>query len=424
MQPPVQTQATRRHTPWLPFVLVTSLFLMWGLANNMTDTLLSAFKRILSISDTNTSWIQFVFYGAYFLLALPGALLIRRFTYRTGILLGLGLFIAGSLLFYPASQTMVYGHFLAALFILAAGLSLLETAANPYIVAMGPPETGTQRLNLAQSFNPVGSIIGVELSRRFILSRLNQASAEERATLTPEALQSMQADELTGVMGPYVGVAAVLLLIWLAIALVRMPKASENEQIELLPQLRRLWSRANWRWSVLAQFFYVGAQIGVWSFTIRLVMRELNVMEEEAASYYSYSLYAFLGARFVFTALMRVIKPHQLLGILAIVATGLTLLVVSSSGLLAVWALVAISACMSLMFPTIFGLGLAGLGEDTKLGGAGLIMAILGGAVFPPLMGVVSDSSGSIQLAYVLPMACFALVAFYALVIVPRFARW
>ena len=216
------------NTPILAFVLVTSLFLMWGLANNMTDTLLAAFKKIMSKSDAETSWIQFVFYGAYFLLALPAAIITKKYSYKTGILIGLGLFISGALLFYPASQTMAYGHFLAALFILASGLSLLETAANPYIVAMGPEETGTQRLNLAQSFNPIGSILGVELSRQFILSKLNQASAEERALLSPEELQQIQTDELAAVMGPYVGVALVLLLIWLAIAFVKMPRASDR----------------------------------------------------------------------------------------------------------------------------------------------------------------------------------------------------
>ncbi len=218
-----------RKTPLLPFILITSLFLMWGLANNMTDTLLAAFKRIMSMSDFQTSWIQVAFYGSYFCLALPAALIIKKYTYKTGVLLGLGLFIVGSLLFYPASQTMVYGHFLGALFVLAGGLSILETAANPYIIAMGPEENGTQRLNLAQSFNPIGSIIGVLLSKLFILSQLNQASAESRAAMSPDELQAIQSGELVAVMGPYVGVAAVLLIIWLLIAFSRMPKASEAD---------------------------------------------------------------------------------------------------------------------------------------------------------------------------------------------------
>ena len=190
-----------------PFILITSLFFMWGLANNMTDTLLAAFKRILSMSDFKTSWIQFSFYGSYFLLALPAALFIRKYTYKAGVLVGLGLFVTGGLLFYPASQTMVYGHFLTALFILAGGLSILETSSNPYVIAMGPEETGTRRLNLAQSFNPMGSITGVFLSQLFILSGLSQASPEERAAMDPSALKEMQGSELNAVMGPYVGIA-------------------------------------------------------------------------------------------------------------------------------------------------------------------------------------------------------------------------
>lgn len=404
------------NTPILAFILVTSLFLMWGLANNMTDTLLAAFKKIMSKSDAETSWIQFVFYGAYFLLAVPAAIITKRYSYKSGILIGLGLFVAGALLFYPASKTMVYGHFLAALFILAGGLSLLETAANPYIVAMGPEDTGTQRLNLAQSFNPIGSILGVELSRQFILSKLNQASAEERALLTPDQLQEMQSAELSAVMGPYVGVALVLLLIWIAIAMTKMPKASDSGSLDFAGTFRRLLKKPNWVWGVVAQFFYVGAQICVWSYTIRYVMQELNLNEADASQYYSYALYAFLISRFVCTFLMRFIDPRNLLGILAAVAIGLTAVVMFGAGYPAVYALVAISACMSLMFPTIYGLGVAGLGEDTKIGGSGLIMAILGGAVLTQLMGFVSDASGSIKVAYVVPLICFMVITFYGFV--------
>jgi len=401
-------------TPILPFVLITSLFLMWGLANNMTDTLLAAFKRIMSMSDFQTSWIQIAFYGSYFCLALPAALIIKRFTYKSGVLLGLGLFIGGSLLFYPASQTMVYGHFLAALFILAGGLSILETSANPYIIAMGPEESGTRRLNLAQSFNPIGSIVGVLLSKVFILSQLNAASAEERAGMSPEELQSVQAEELSAVMGPYVGVAVLLLLLWLVIAFTKMPKASDaNDKVELLPTLKRLVKNPNYVWGVVAQFFYVGAQIGVWSFTIRYVMLELQIDEDSAATYYLAALILFTLSRFVCTALMKVISPGNLLALLSVLAVLCTFVVVISGGYVGVYALVAISACMSLMFPTIYGLAVRGLGDDTKLGGSGLIMAILGGAVLTSVQGQVSDMTGSIHLAYLVPMFCFVVVAVY-----------
>ncbi len=405
-----------KKTPILPFALITSLFLMWGLANNMTDTLLSAFKRIMSMSDFQTTFVQYAFYGAYFCLAIPAAILIKKYTYKTGILIGLGMFIGGSLLFYPASKTMVYGHFLAALFILAGGLSLLETAANPYIIAMGPEETGTQRLNLAQSFNPIGSIIGVTLSKMFILSKLNTAGEAERASMSPEQLQAIQSEELTGVMGPYVGVAAFLVIIWLLIFFNKMPTASdESTAFDFGAAWGRLKQKRHYIWSVIAMFFYIGAQIGIWSFTIRYVMKELNLNEEDASSYYQAALVIFLLSRFVCTYLMKFITPRALLTSLSVLAMILTGVAMATGGYAGVYALVGISACMSLMFPTIYGLGLQGLGQDTKIGGSGLIMAILGGAVLTGVQGQISDATGSINQAFIVPLLCFGVVVYFAL---------
>lgn len=405
-----------KKTPILPFILITSLFLMWGLANNMTDTLLSAFKRIMSMSDFQTTFVQYAFYGAYFCLAIPAAILIKKFTYKTGILIGLALFIAGSLLFYPASKTMVYGHFLAALFILAGGLSILETSANPYIVAMGPEETGTQRLNLAQSFNPIGSIIGVLLSKLFILSQLNTAGESERASMTAEELQKIQSAELTGVMGPYVGVAAFLVLLWILIFFNKMPTASdEDSSLNFASSWGRLLNKRSYVWAVTALFFYMGAQIGTWSFTIRYVMKELNLNEEQSADYYLAALILFLLSRFVCTYLMRFIAPRNLLAGLAGIGVLLTGIVIATGGMVGVIALVSISACLSLMFPTIYGLGLRGLGADTKIGGSGLIMAILGGAVLTGIQGLISDSTQSINMSFFLPMFCLAVVMYFAL---------
>ncbi|REE01551.1 L-fucose:H+ symporter permease [Marinoscillum furvescens] len=399
-----------------PFILVTSLFFLWGLANNMTDTLLAAFKRIMSMTDLQTSWIQIAFYGSYFALALPAAILIKKYTYKTGVLFGLSLFILGSVLFYPASITMVYGHFLAALFILAGGLSILETAANPYILAMGSADTATQRLNLAQSFNPIGSMAGVLLSKIFILSNLNLSTAEERASMDAAELKAIQAEELVSVMGPYVGVAGFLVVIWLLVRFSNMPKASDaGEKLDLMPSVKRLVKVANYRWAVIAQFFYVGAQIGVWSFTIRYVMQELGLTEDLAANYYMAALVLFAVARFVFTGLMRFFSPQQLLLVSATGAVLCTLVVIFGAGIPAVYALVGISGFMSLMFPTIYGLGMTGLGKDTKIGGSGLIMAILGGAVLTAVQGQVSDQTGSIKLAFLVPMICFVVVGYYAL---------
>jgi FHS family L-fucose permease-like MFS transporter len=402
------------RTPVIPFVLITSLFLMWGLANNMTDTLLAAFKKIMSMTDFQTSWIQIAFYGSYFCLALPAAMLIKKFTYKFGVMVGLGLFIAGALLFYPASLTQQYSHFLIALFILAGGLSILETAANPFIIAMGPPQTGTQRLNLAQSFNPIGSVIGVVLSKLFILSELNQASEAERAAMSAEQLALIQSQELAAVMGPYVGVAVFLLFLLIAIGITPMPAASdESGELQLGATFGRLFKRPRYVRGVAAQFFYVGAQIGVWSFTIRYVMQELQVNEEQAANYYLYSLLLFTASRFICTWLMRFISPVRLLTYMAILAVFLTLGVIFLNGTIAVWALVGISGCMSLMFPTIYGIALEGLGNDTKIGGSGLIMAILGGAVLTAVQGIVSDNTGSIHVAYAVPLFCFLFIAWY-----------
>lgn len=404
-----------RHDHILPLVLVTSLFFFWGLANNMTDTLLAAFKRIMSMSDFQTSWIQVAFYGSYFCLALPAAILIKRFSYKTGVLLGLGLFIIGSLLFYPASLSMSYGHFLIALFILAGGLSILETSANPYIVVMGPEESGTRRLNLAQAFNPIGSITGVLLSKVFILSQLNQSSALERAAMDKEQLAAIQAEELSAVMGPYVGVAVVLAVLWVLIKFTKMPKATDTgTALNLVATFKRLLKMRHYLWAVVAQFFYVGAQIGVWSFTIRYVMQELDLNEDDASSYYMASLVLFAVCRFVFTALMKFISPRVLLMITALMATLCTLVVIYGNGLLSVYALIIISGCMSLMFPTIYGLGVFGLKGDTKIGGSGLIMAILGGAVLPAIQGHISDLY-NVNMAFFIPLICFIVIVIYAL---------
>ncbi len=402
--------------PLVPFILITSLFFIWGLANNLTDTLLAAFKRIMSMTDFQTSWIQVAFYGSYFCLALPAAVFIKRFTYKSGVLLGLGMYVAGALLFYPASIAMSYGFFLGSLFILAGGLSILETAANPYIISMGDPRTGTRRLNLAQSFNPIGSISGVIISKYFILSNLDLASARERAAMSAPELQKIQEAELNAVMGPYVGIGIFLFVLWIVIASVDMPKSStESKTIDLWPTIKRLMGRKNYVLGVLAQFFYVGAQICVWSFTIRYVMDELEVAEAAASNYYIVALVVFTVFRFINTWLMKFFKPGNLLMLSAMLGVVATFIVIISGGMIGVVALISISGFMSLMFPTIFGLASEGLGGDTKIGSSGLIMAIGGGAALPALMGLVSDATGSIHTAYWIPLACFLIVAAYGL---------
>ncbi len=387
----------------VPFILVTLLFLLWGIANNMTDTLLSAFKKIMAMSDTQTSLIQLAFYGSYFCFALPAAIYIRKYSYKSGVILGLALYAAGAILFLPAAKAASYGFYLIAIYILAGGCSVLETTANPYILAMGAPETATRRLNVAQAFNPLGSITGILLSKYFILKDIS----------------------LYSVSGTYMTLGIVLLVILTVMLFVRMPEGRDDGSADSLgATFRRLFKNKAYVFGVVAQFFYVGAQIGVWSFTIRLVMKELGIVEAQGATIYLISIICFSAARFLFTWLMKYFRPAKLLLIAAAADIVCTLFVVvlGGTGWPCVIALIAVSFFMSLMFPTIYGLALDGVEDpakggyagDAKIGASGLIMAILGGALITPLQGMVSDAFG-INLAYLVPLVCFVVVFAYAM---------
>lgn len=384
----------------LPFVLVTSLFLLWGLANNMTDTLLAAFKHIMDMSDTQTSLIQFAFYGSYFCFALPAALFIRKRSYKSGIILGLLLYATGAILFFPAAKAASYAFYLIAIYIMAGGCSVLETTANPYILSMGEPETATRRLNIAQSFNPMGSIIGILLSKYFILDNIS----------------------LYSVSGTYATLGCVLLAILVVMLFAKMPLGKDNEhQDTLKATLGRLFRNKQYRGGVVAQFFYVGAQIGVWSFTIRIVMQELNILEAEASTIYLFTIIGFCLSRFIYTWLMKWIAPTKLLAMGGVLSTIMALVVVFSAGTgwIMVTALILISVFMSLMFPTIYGVSLNTITtsdhpEDTKIGACGQIMAILGGAIITPIQGVLSDAT-NIYTSYIIPTICFAVVTTYAI---------
>jgi FHS family L-fucose permease-like MFS transporter len=401
----------------VPFVLITTLFALWGVANNMTDIQLATFKKVMSMTDTQTSLIQVAFYGAYFCLALPAAIFIRRSSYKAGVLLGLAMYATGAAMCYPASQTLEYWHFLAAFYIFAGGCAVLETAANPYILVMGPAESATERLNLAQSFNPLGSIIGIFLGKYLILAHLNRADAAARSAMGTEELETIQHQELATVATTYGLVGLVGLVIWLLIAFNKFPYAKGEEiKDSIATTFGRLMRQRHWVWGVTAQFFYVGAQICVWSFTIRYVMVNLGLNEDDASTYYLAGIIVFSISRFICTALMKVIAPHTLLWVLALVAAGLTGIVAMSSGFVGVYALIGISACMSLMFPTIYGLALHGLSDDdTKVGASGLIMAILGGAILTYVQGSVSDHYQNINLSYIVPLICFIVIAYYGM---------
>ena len=387
-----------------PFILVTSLFLLWGLANNMTDTLLSSFKRIMSMSDTQTSLIQFAFYGAYFCLALPAALFIRKHSYKSGVVLGLCLYAAGAILFMPAAKAASYGFYLIAIYIMAGGCSVLETTANPYILSMGSPETATRRLNIAQAFNPIGSILGILMSKYFILSDIS----------------------LYSISGTYATLGLVLIVILVVMLAIKMPGGQDRDgNVQGLGAVfGRLLRNKQYRRGVIAQFFYVGAQIGIWSFTIRIVMQELSITEAPASTIYLISIVGFCLSRFVYTWLMKFFAPTKLLLFGAAMSLACTAVVIctAGSGWLLVSALILISAFMSLMFPTIYGLALehvedpaaGGHPGDAKIGASGLIMAILGGAILTPLQGLLSDTF-SIHTSYLVPFICFAVVLSYAI---------
>ncbi len=383
----------------LPFALVTSLFLLWGLANNMTDTLLAAFKRIMDMSDAQTSLIQFAFYGSYFCFALPAAIFISRHSFKSGIILGLLLYAAGAILFLPAAYAASYGFYLVAIYIMAGGCSVLETTANPYILSMGSPETATRRLNIAQSFNPIGSIIGILMSKYFILKDIS----------------------LYSVSGTYASLGLILIAILVAMLFVKMPAGRDTgNRSGILASFGRLFRNRLYRYGVVAQFFYVGAQIGVWSFTIRIVMQELGVLEAQASTIYLITIIGFCLSRFIYTWLMKWVSPAKLLLAGGVLSTLMTAVVVlgAGSGWLLIVALVLISFFMSLMFPTIYGLSLGGVAQsehpdDAKLGASGLIMAILGGALLTPLQGLVSDNS-SIYMSYIIPAICFVVVTLFA----------
>lgn len=403
----------------LPFALVSLLFMLWGIANNMNDTLLAAFKRIMSMSDLQTSLVQFAFYGAYFCIALPAALFIKRHSYKSGILLGLVVYAAGTMLFYPAGELASYPFFLFAIYVMACGCAVLETTANPYILAMGPRETATRRLNIAQTLNPLGAIIGILLSRMFILSELKEADASERAQMNADLLRQMQNQELNAISGTYMIIGFVLLALMIIITITKMPAMKDNEEGMTTTQegvFHRLWSIKRYRYGVITQFFYVGAQTCVWSFTIRLVMAETGMLEASASDIFLYSILAFTAFRFIFTALMKKFEPSKLMTGASLAAILFTLTVIFGHGVVAIAALVSISACMSLMFPTIYGIALDHIEpSDAKIGASGLIMAILGGALITPIQALMSDHTGSVSLSFCIPLGCFIIVLIYAI---------
>ena len=414
----------------LPFIVVTCCFALWGFANDITNPMVKAFSKIFRMSVTDGALVQVAFYGGYFCMALPAALFIRRHSFKSGIVLGLVLYALGVLLFLPAKVVGSFWPFLIAYFILTCGLSFLETTANPYILLMGDPETATRRLTLAQSFNPIGSLAGMFVAMNFIQARLSPLDTAQRAQLDDASFEALKQSDLSILAQPYALLGVVLLVLLAAMLFLHIPavRAQSGSDIpgNLKATVKRLWSNRPYRNGVVAQFFYVGAQITCWTFIIQYGTRVFMAegMGEQAAEVLSqrYNIVAmvlFCLMRFVNIYLMKYFKPGKLLAFFAAVALLLLCGVIFVGGRTGMCCLVAVSACMSLMFPTIYGIALGGVRADAELGSAGLIMAILGGSVMPPLQALIIDSHitllPAVNLSFVVPVLCFLVILWYGL---------
>ena len=410
----------------LPFILITTCFALWGFANDITNPMVKAFSKIFRMSVTQGSLVQVAFYGGDFCMALPAAMFIRKFSYKAGVLVGLGLYALGALLFLPAKSVGVYGFFLIAYFIMTCGLSFLETSCNPYILSMGSEETSTRRLNFAQCFNPIGSLMGMYVAMNFIQARLHPASTAERALLDDAGFEAMKQADLNVLTGPYWVVGLVIIVMFVLILVARMPKnADQDHDMHIGPVLGRLLHRPRYWEGVIAQFFYVGVQIMCWTFIIQYGTRVFMAegMDEQSAEVLSqtYNIIAmvlFVSCRFLCTWLMKYLQPSKLLTIFAIGGMIATAGVIFLQNRLGLYCLVAVSGFMSLMFPTIYGIALGGLGDDAKFGAAGLIMAILGGSVLPPLQAWIIDKGTvgflpAVNASFILPFICFIVVCLY-----------
>lgn len=414
----------------LPFILITSLFALWGLANDMTNPMVRGFQKVLELSNTQASLVQLAFYGGYFTMAIPAALFVNRFSYKKGVLLGLALYAIGALLFWPAAANQSYGFFLAALYILTFGLAFLETTSNPYILSMGAEETATQRLNFAQMFNPMGSILGLLIAQNFVLGALQSDDTMADGTpiydtLSESAKAVIRTADLEIIRNPYVILGFVVLLFFVLIAVLKMP---ENKQqaatVNFYESVKRLWKQPKFSFGVIAQAFYVGAQIMCWTYVYQYA--ETLGIDAKSAVWYGLAGYIiFLIGRTIGTALMTKIDSGKLLMLFGFGGMLTLIGAIFLPGMLGIYALVGTSLFMSIMFPTIYGIALEGQGEDAKFGAAFLVMAIVGGALLPNLQGYMLDFGGvgyeditflgvtEMRFSFVLSLVCLLVVALY-----------
>ncbi|MFL9147744.1 L-fucose:H+ symporter permease [Escherichia coli] len=409
------------HTPWLQLLLVCCLFALWGMAGNLNDILIAQFKKGFDLTDTQTALVQSIFFMGYFFVALPAAAIIKRYSYKVAIVTGLCLYALGCFLFIPAAHVMTYSAFLACLGVIACGLSFLETSANTYSSLLGPIQTSTQRINFSQIFNSLGVISGVLIGQIMIFGK-NDPTHEQLLSMPSGMADAARQQMVSQVVAPYLIIGSVLVVLALIFVIVKFPSCKEKPSMQKQVQtesmgttLKRLFAIPRFRLGVLSQFLYVGAQVGVWSFTIRFVQLVQHGTSEHSATYWLLaSLVIYATGKTVATWLMNRVNPARLLGIFALAATVLLLIAVVSDSMFAVYALILVSFCMAPCWPTNFGLVIKGMGKDTQTAGSVVVMSIIGGAVLPLIMGIISDmNGGNMQIAFVAPLLCFVYVAFY-----------
>lgn len=412
----------------LPFMLITTCFALWGFANDVTTPMVKAFSKIFRMSVTEGALVPVAFYLGYFVMAFPAALFIQRYSFKQGVLIGLVLYATGALLFFPAQQMGMFAPFLLAYFVMTCGLSFLETSCNPYVYCMGSEETATRRLNLAQAFNPLGVLAGSYVAMHYIQARMSPITSNERLALSDEQFEAVKQHDLSVLIQPYVYIGLFIIVLILLIWLTKMPKISGTSSKKPLKEsLSELLHMKNYREGVIAQFFYIGAQVMCWTFIIQYGTRVFvsEGMDERAAEILSQqyniaALVLFTVFRFICTYFLKYVAPGRLLTILAVIGGVAVLGVMLFTNVNGMYCLVLVSACMSLMFPTIYGIALRGVGEsNVKVASAGLIMAILGGSVFPPLQASIIDLKWSFlglpstNVSFIVPLLCFAVVAWY-----------
>lgn len=426
----------------IPFILVTSLFTLWGFANAVTDPMVNAFKKVLELSNTQASWVQMAFYGGYFCMALPAAMLMRKFSYKVGVLIGLVLYATGALLFYPATQSESFVFFCLGLYVLTFGLAFLETAANPYILAMGEKETATQRLNLAQSFNPVGLVAGLLVAKYFVYDKLLSDDIADFSALEDAKRAMIKAADLAVIRDPYVALGLVIIAVFVLFLINKMPQSKEEGVMPSLTEtFKKLGNNTKYVLGVIAQMLYVGAQIMTWTYIYQYA-EAIDLINADDVGYekvdvFAYQFIAFvlftLG-RIVGTGMLRFMSSGKLLMLFAILAVLCVVGSIFIGDMFGLYCVTGISFCMSLMFPTIYGIALGDLSEEqSKVGSAGLVMAIVGGALLPMLQGVIIDAGGNgvadtlifgvseVNFSFILPLICFVYIAWYGLYVFKKY---